>query len=88
MAVSAKPTTLEPDRQALLAMWGVKTVLLLEPAIRQMYPDRRPAEGYLASSVELQWLREHREPPPRSLVWPGCWDCQQAVPLRYAPQAR
>ena len=85
MAVSAKPATLDPGHQALMATWGVKTALLLEMAIRQMYPDRRPVEGYLASSPELRWLREHREPPPRSLVWLGCWDCQQAVPVRYAP---
>lgn len=85
MAVSAKPTALDRCRQEVLATWAVKTVLLLEMAFRQMYPDRRPIEGYVASSRELRWLRENRQPPPRSLVWLACWDCEQTVPVRYAP---
>jgi len=27
------------------------------------------------------------EPPPRSMVWLGCWDCQREVPLNYAPSS-
>jgi hypothetical protein len=85
MAVSAKPTMLDPARQATLATWVVKTVLFLEMAFRQMYPHNRRVEGYVASEQELRWLRKHDEPPPRSLVWLGCWDCQNAVPVRYEP---
>ncbi len=85
MAVSAKPTTLDAKRQALIATWAVKTVLLFEMAIRRMYPTGRPIQGYRASPQELAWLRANREPPPRSLVWLGCWDCQQAIPVNYAP---
>lgn len=87
MAVSARPVTLSPASQKLLATWAVKTVLLLELAFRQMYPGSRSAEGYDASHPEFAWLRASAEPPPRSLVWLGCWDCQQAIPVRYAPSS-
>lgn len=87
MAVSAKPTTLSPVSQKLLATWAVKTVLLLELAFRQMYPASRAVEGYQASQPELAWLQARSEPPPRSRVWLGCWDCQQAIPVRYAPSS-
>jgi hypothetical protein len=87
MAVSARPVTLSPASQELLATWAVKTVLLLELAFRQMYPASRPVEGYEASQPEFAWLRARSEPPPRSLVWLGCWDCQQATPVRYAPSS-
>ena len=87
MAVSASPATLSPASQKLLATWAVKTVLLLELAFRQMYPARQ-AEGYQASQPEFAWLRASTEPPPRSLVWLGCWDCQQAIPVGTRPPAR
>ncbi len=87
MAVSARPTALSPASQKLMAAWAVKTVLLLELALRQMYPVSRSAEGYQASQPEFAWLRAKSEPPPRSLVWLGCWDCQQAIPVRYAPSS-
>jgi hypothetical protein len=87
MAVSARPATISPASQKLMAIWTVKTVLLLELAFRQMYPASRPVEGYQASQPELAWLRTMSEPPPRSLVWLGCWDCQQAIPVRYAPSS-
>ena len=87
MAVSARPTALSPASQELMAAWAVKTVLLLELALRQMYPVSRSAEGYQASQPEFAWLRAKSEPPPRSLVWLGCWDCQQAIPVRYAPSS-
>jgi hypothetical protein len=80
MAVSAKPAILSPADQKLIATWAVKTVLLLELAIRQI-------EGYAPSQPELAWLRANGEPPPRSLVWLGCWDCRQATPVRYAPSS-
>ena len=58
------------------------------PSLRvRMYPASRPAEGYEASQPEFAWLRARAEPPPRSLVWLGCWDCQQATPVRYAPSS-
>jgi hypothetical protein len=87
MAVSAKPTLLSPANQKFIAAWAVKTVLLLELAFRQMYPAIRPTEGYEASQAELAWLRAKTEPPPRSRVWLGCRDCQQAMPVRYAPSS-
>jgi len=87
MAVSSKPVTLSPASQKLLATWAVKTVLLLELAFRQMYPGSRLVEGYQASQPEFAWLRARSQPPPRSLVWLGCWDCQQAIPVRYAPSS-
>jgi hypothetical protein len=85
MAVSARPTILSPANLTLIATWAVKTVLLLELAFRQRHPARRPAGGYPASRAELAWLRARTEPPPRSRVWLGCWDCQQAMPVRYTP---
>jgi hypothetical protein len=85
MAVSAKPTRLDAAAQALFALWAVKTALLLELALRQQYPGQRTIEGYAATAQELAWLHAHNEPPPRSMVWLGCWDCQQAVPVNYEP---
>lgn len=62
-------------------------MLLLELAFCQMYPASRPTERYQASQPEFAWLRAKSEPPPRSLVWLGCWDCQQSTPVRYAPSS-
>lgn len=53
--------------------------------LRQRYPGSRLAEGHQATPLELAWLRKRNEPPPRSMVWLGCWDCQQTTPVRYAP---
>lgn len=85
MAYSAKPRVLSLSDQRLLAHWSVKTVLLLELAVRQHYPTSRPIQGYVATPQELAWLWAHREPPPRSLVWIGCWDCEQSSPVMYEP---
>ena len=52
-----------------------------------MSPASRPTEGYQASQPEFAWLRAKAEPPPRSLVWLGYWDCQKAMPVRYAPSS-
>jgi hypothetical protein len=49
MAGRAKPTVITPARQSLIATWAVKTVYLLELAIRQKYPDARPVPGYVAT---------------------------------------
>jgi hypothetical protein len=85
MAVSATPTMINPATQELLAFWAVKTCFLLEFAFRQRYPGRRPVEGYLATQQELAWLRVRNEPPPCSMVWLGCWDCQREMPVNYEP---
>jgi len=85
MAVDCKPTTLDADSQRLLATWAVKTAFLVELALRQQQPGVRPVEGYVASPPEMAWLFAELEPPPRSLVWLGCWDCQLESPFRYGP---
>jgi hypothetical protein len=85
MVVEARPTTLNAASQKLLATWAVKTIFLLELAICQKYPGTRPVEGYLATAPEMAWMFAKLEPPPRSWIWLGCWDCQQEVPVNYAP---
>ncbi len=87
MAGRAKPTTLTAARQSLIATWAVKTILLFELAMRQKYPDSRSVQGYQATAQELAWLRQYKEPPPRSLVWLGCWDCLRETPVMYAPSS-
>lgn len=72
---------LDTATQELLSLWAVKTCLFLELAIRQMYAGKRLVEGYLATTQELAWLRQKSEPPPRSMVWLGYWDCQKSVPV-------
>lgn len=71
MAVDAQPAVLDADTQALAAFWAVKSGLLLELALRQMYPGQRAVGGYEATVQELAWLRENSQPPPRSMVWLG-----------------
>jgi hypothetical protein len=83
--LTEQSATLDAPAQALVAFWAVKTVLLLELAIRQKFPGRRTVEGYVASGPELAWLRERGEPPPRAMVWLGCWDCEREVPVNYEP---
>lgn len=85
MVLTADSVRLDALAQRLLATWAVKTVLLIEIAVRQHYPTSRPIRGYTASDVELAWLLAHRSPPPRSLVWLGCWDCEQETPAAYEP---
>jgi hypothetical protein len=85
MLVSAQPVTLDRGPQSLLAFWAVKTGLLLELAIRQMDLDDRRTPGYAATVQELAWLRHRGEPPPRSMVWLGAWDCERRVPVNYEP---
>ena len=60
---------LDAAAQALLAFWAVKTVMLLELAIRQNFPGRRAIEGYVATGPELAWLR--RGPSRRLGRWSG-----------------
>lgn len=99
MAVQCQPTTLDLAAQRLLATWAIKTVYLLELAIRQRYPSARPVEGYQPSRSEIGWLLaqlEQRpakliEPPPRSMVWLACYDCmaqraeRRGSMVNYAP---
>jgi hypothetical protein len=85
MAITRQPTLLNATDQALLSFWAIKTGLLLELALRQQHPGQRTIEGYAATPQELAWLRHKNEPPPRSMVWLGCWDCQQATPVNYEP---
>ena len=83
MAVRREPTILDLASQRLLAVWAIKTVYLLELAVRQRYPSMRPVEGYQPSRSEIGWLLAQFEqrpaklvqPPPRSMVWLACWDC-------------
>lgn len=99
MVVRREPTILDLASQRLLAAWAVKTLYLLELAVRQRYPGARLTEGYQPGIAEVGWLLaqlEQRpakliEPPPRSMVWLACWDCEttdtvnRASMVNYAP---
>lgn len=99
MAVRREPTALDLASQRLLAVWAIKTVYLLELAIRQRYPGTRLVEGYQPSNSERGWLLaqlEQRpakpvEPPRYSKVWLACWECMapgavtRGSMLNYAP---
>ena len=87
MAVECRPTMIDANSQRLLAAWAVKTAFLVELALRQQHPGVRPVEGYTASPPEMAWLFARLEPPPRSLAWLACWDCQRESPFRYGPSA-
>lgn len=95
MALYEKPTVLDLDSQRLLAAWAVKTVYLLELAVRQQYPGARLVEGYKPSLAETGWLLNQLEcrpvtqiePPPRSMVWLACWDCNKKRVVNYAPSS-
>ena len=45
MAVRCEPTTLDLDKQRLLAVWAIKTVYLMESAVLRRYPTMRVAEA-------------------------------------------
>jgi len=95
MARHTKPTVLDRDSQRLLAAWAVKTVYLLELAVRQQYPGTRLVEGYEPSIAEIGWLLDQLErrpaaqiePPPRSMVWLARWDCRELSVVNYAPSS-
>jgi hypothetical protein len=78
---------LDPAAQKLLAFWAVKTTFMVELAIHQNYQGRRTVQGYLPTQLELAWMRTRGEPPPRSMVWLGAWDCQQEIPVHYEPSS-
>jgi hypothetical protein len=46
-----QPVVLEGAAQALLAFWAVKTVFLVELALRQMHPGLRSVEGRRSGSA-------------------------------------
>jgi hypothetical protein len=85
MMVEAQPTVLDARALALLATWAIKTTLLVELAVRQNYADRIPIPGYRATDQEFAWLWAKKSPPPRSMVWIGCWDSTRISPLMYEP---
>lgn len=99
MAARNEPTILDLASQRLLAVWAIKTVYLMELAIRQRYPATRTVEGYQPSRSEIGWLLAELErgpaqlvePPPHSMVWLACWDCRspssanQGSMVNYAP---
>lgn len=87
MAVQRKPTVLDLEMQRIVALWAVKTVLLFEMAVRQMYPGVPRIEGYVPSDLELALIWRDKAPPPRSRVWLACWDCRQSVAVRYEPSS-
>lgn len=45
IVLSAPSVVLDAAAQSVIALWAVKTGLLLELALRQMYPDTRPVPG-------------------------------------------
>ena len=69
LLLGAAPDTsrmLDPDQQAILATWAVKTSLLLT-----LSKFRGQEHGWIPVS-SLQWLRQHhgsRMPPPGTRVW-------------------
>jgi hypothetical protein len=77
-------THLDAQRLRLLATWAVKTSFLFERSIRQKHPQR-PHDGAPGSPAELAWLRTNLEPPPKSLVWIACYDCQHRLATTYEP---
>lgn len=71
LLLGAAPRTsrvLDPDQQAILAMWAVKTALLLT-----LGKFRRRDHGWIPVST-LKWLHQHHDsriPPPGTRVWMG-----------------
>ncbi len=71
LLLGAAPGTsrlLDPDQQAIMATWAVKTSLLLA-----LSKFRGQDHGWIPVST-LQWLRQHhnsRMPPPGTRVWMG-----------------
>lgn len=71
LLLGAAPDTtilLDPDQQAILATWAVKTALLLT-----LGEFRGTDHGWIPAT-SLQWLHDHcgsRMPPPGTRVWIG-----------------
>ncbi len=85
MIKTAKSAMLNRTQQELIATWATKTVWLLELAARQMFPEGWRVPGYVATQPEFAYFWAEKKPPPRALVWLGCWDCQSRTPLMYQP---
>ena len=74
---------LDPDQQAILATWAVKTSLLLT-----LSKFRGQDYGWTPVST-LQWLYRHydaRMPPPGTRVWMAGFSTSE-FPRRYRPRA-
>jgi hypothetical protein len=85
MAVRGERATLDLASQRLLAVWAIKTVYLLELALRQRYPDHRPVLGYVPTLSETGWLLAEFERGPVKLVQPpGLFKVEGAGPLATA----
>lgn len=68
MARYVKPSVLDLGSQRLLAAWAVKTVYLLELAVRQQCPGGRQIEGYMPSVAEMGWLFSQLEQRPAAQI--------------------
>lgn len=73
----------DPPDQEFIALWTIKTALLLELAMRWQ-PDT-PAIP-LPTSV-FHWLHKNKTPPPRSQVWFGATGTQPGERWIVAPYA-
>lgn len=73
---------LDAEEQQFVAIYAIKTGLLLELAYRWqgLAPIPLPASVF-------RWLHLHKTPPPRSLVWFGATGTQQGEAWRVAPYA-
>jgi hypothetical protein len=85
MMFEAAAVKLDREMQQSIAVWATKTILLLELAVRQKYPEVRPIDGYAPSDPELAWLYKCQTPIPRSIVWISCWDCKMETPFMFEP---
>jgi hypothetical protein len=77
-AAPGTAVVLDPDQQAAVATWAVKTALLLN-----LGEFRGADHGWIPAST-LQWLHEHsgsRMPPPGARVWIGGFNTSN-VPAR------
>lgn len=79
MLVHERSVDLDTEQQRDLARWAVMKVLLLELALRQQQPRRRPGHRYPPSEPELAWLYGRADPPPRCRVWLGAFDGQNTL---------
>lgn len=69
-ALRGSPVTLAKAEQTIVAMWGLKTWLLMELALAH---DRG---GALRSRGALPWMYEHDEPPEQYMIRVGAVDTE------------
>lgn len=79
MLTHERAVSLDRVQRRDLARWAIIKVLTLELALRQQHSQRRPGLGYAPSQVELAWLANRADPPPRSRVWLGAFDAEGQV---------